>query len=53
MSPFLDNIARNFGEQASAWLQIQSAGHRAERKQQIVEALMNDRAKRDAWDTLF
>ena len=53
MSPFLDNIARNFGEHAPAWQQIQSAGHRAERKQQIVEALMNDRAKRDAWDTLF
>ena len=50
---FLDNIDRNFGEHAVAWHQIQSAGHRAERKQQIVEALMNYRAERDAWDSLF
>ena len=50
---FLDNIARNFGEHAPAWQQIQSAEHRAERKTQIVEALMNYRAERDAWDRLF
>jgi hypothetical protein len=50
---FIDNIDRNFGEHATAWRQIQSAGHRAERKRQIVEALMNYRAERDAWDSLF
>jgi hypothetical protein len=50
---FIDNIDRNFGEQALAWRQIQSAEHRAERKRQIVEALMNYRAERDAWDGLF
>ena len=50
---FIDNIDRNFGEQALAWRQIQSAEHRAERKRQIVEALMNYRAERDAWDSLF
>ncbi|MDO8890731.1 MAG: hypothetical protein Q7V00_02670 [Sulfurimicrobium sp.] len=50
---FIDNIDRNFGERALAWHQIQSAGHRAERKRQIVEALMNYRAERDAWDSLF
>lgn len=50
---FIDNIERNFGEQALAWRQIQSADHRAERKRQIVEALMNYRAERDAWDSLF
>ncbi|MEW6590897.1 MAG: hypothetical protein AB1418_07655 [Pseudomonadota bacterium] len=50
---FLANIERNFGEHAPAWQQIQSAGHRAERKTQIVEALMNYRAERDAWDRLF
>jgi hypothetical protein len=50
---FIDNIDRNFGEHALAWRQIQSAGHRAERKRQIVEALMNYRAERDAWDSLF
>ncbi|MDP2264948.1 MAG: hypothetical protein Q8J70_00225 [Thiobacillus sp.] len=50
---FIDNIDRNFGEHATAWSQIQSAEHRAQRKQQIVEALMNYRAERDAWDSLF
>ncbi len=50
---FIDNIDRNFGEHAAAWGQIQSAEHRAQRKQQIIEALMNYRAERDAWDSLF
>jgi len=50
---FIDNIDRNFGEHALAWRQIQSAEHRAERKRQIVEALMNYRVERDAWDSLF
>jgi len=50
---FIDNIARNFGEHAPAWGKIQSAEHRARRKRQIVEALMNYRAERDAWDRLL
>jgi hypothetical protein len=50
---FIDNIDRNFGEHALAWGQIQSAEHRARRKRQIVEALMNYRAERAAWDSLF
>ena len=50
---FLANIERNFGEHAVAWRQVQSAAHRAQRKQQIVEALMNYRAERDAWDSLL
>lgn len=50
---FIDNIERNFGEHSPAWGQIQSAEHRANRKRQIVEALMNYRAERDAWDSLF
>lgn len=50
---FIDNIARNFGEHAPAWGQIQSAEHRARRKGQIVEALLNYRVERDAWDSLF
>ncbi|MFN3544866.1 MAG: hypothetical protein ACK4UX_08455 [Thiobacillus sp.] len=50
---FLDNIDRNFGEHALAWQLIQSAEHRAARKAQIVEALLNYRAERDAWDKLF
>jgi hypothetical protein len=50
---FLDNIHRNFSEQSAAWLAIQSAEHRAERKQQILNALLNYRTERDAWDRLF
>ncbi len=50
---FIDNIDRNFGEHAAAWKQIQSAAHRMQRKQQIIEALMDYRAERDAWDSLF
>ncbi|MBI3432967.1 MAG: hypothetical protein HY018_12245 [Hydrogenophilales bacterium] len=50
---FIDNIDRNFGAHALAWRQIQSVEHRGARRQQIVEALMNYRAERDAWDSLF
>ena len=50
---FIGNIERNFGKQALAWRQIESAEHRAQRKQQISEALMNYRAERDVWDSLF
>lgn len=50
---FIDNIERNFGEHAPAWQQIQSTEHRARRKQQIAEALLNYRAERSAWDNLF
>jgi len=50
---FINNIDRNFGERAPAWQQIQSAEHRARRKQQIVEALLNYRSERNTWDSLF
>lgn len=50
---FIDNIDRNFGAHAPAWRQIQSFDHRAGRRRQIVEALMDYRAERDAWDSLF
>jgi hypothetical protein len=50
---FIDNIDRNFGEHSVAWKEIQSTGHRAQRKGQIIEALLNYRAERDAWDSLF
>ena len=50
---FIDNIDRNFGAHAQAWRQIQSLEHRAARRRQIVEALMNYRAEREAWDSLF
>lgn len=50
---FIDNIDRNFGEHALAWQEIQSSEHRAQRKRQIVDALLNYRAERDVWDSLF
>ena len=50
---FAGNIEYNFGDQSLAYRQIQSVEHRAQRKQQIVEALLNYRAERDAWDRLF
>lgn len=50
---FIHNIEHNFGDQSFAYCQIQSDEHRAQRKKQIVEALMNYRAERDAWDRLF
>jgi len=50
---FIDNIDRNFGEHALAWRQIQSTEHRAQRKQQIIDALLDYRAERDVWDSLF
>ena len=50
---FIANVERNFGDDSPAWRQIQSARHRAERKAQIAEALVNYRAERAAWDALF
>jgi hypothetical protein len=50
---FLDNIALNFGDEAKAWQQIQSASHREGRKQQIMDALLHYRQEREAWDQLF
>lgn len=50
---FIHNIDRNFGESALAWCQIRSTEHRAQRKQQIIEALIHYRAERDVWDRLF
>jgi hypothetical protein len=53
ISAFIESIQHNFGEQSRAWRQIQSAEHRAERKQQIVAALLDYRDERDAWERLF
>ena len=53
MQTFIDNIQFNFGEQSPAWQQIRSAEHRSIRRQQLIDALMNYRAERDAWDRLF
>ncbi len=53
VSSFIANIRRNFGARSPAWQLIRSAAHRAGRKQQILQALMNYREERDAWDSLF
>ncbi|MEJ2455846.1 MAG: hypothetical protein P8103_17050 [Candidatus Thiodiazotropha sp.] len=50
---FVENIQHNFGERSPAWRQIQSAAHREQRKRQIIDALTDYRAVRDAWDRLF
>jgi hypothetical protein len=50
---FIANVERNFGDDSPAWEQIQSASHRAVRKAQIIEALVNYRTERSAWDQLF
>jgi len=50
---FINNVQNNFSEQSLSWQQIQSASHRAERKQQIINALINYRTERNAWDELF
>ncbi|MBO0614948.1 hypothetical protein [Thiothrix fructosivorans] len=53
ITQFLRNIERNFGEEATAWQQIQSAAHRERRKQQIIVALTHYRGEREVWDQLF
>ncbi|MBT7047533.1 MAG: hypothetical protein HN977_19285, partial [Gammaproteobacteria bacterium] len=50
---FISNIELNFGEQSVGYLQIVSESHREQRKLQIVQALLNYRKERDAWDLLF
>lgn len=50
---FIDNINHNFGDKSHAWRQIQSGEHRAARKQQLIDALLNYRTERNAWDSLF
>jgi hypothetical protein len=47
---FLGNIRRNFSDQSLAWQQIQSAEHRAKRKQQMLAALLSYQAERAVWD---
>jgi hypothetical protein len=53
IAQFLRNIERNFGDEATAWQQIQSASHRHARKQQIMDALMSYPSERAVWDQLF
>ena len=52
LAQFLRNMEANFGDAAPAWRQIQSAAHREQRRQQIVDALIHYRAERAAWDRL-
>jgi hypothetical protein len=50
---FIANMAANFGDQASGYRQIQSAAHRAQRRQQIVNALLSYREDRTRWESLL
>lgn len=51
---FINNIDLNFGKQSKAYhQQILSASHRQQRKQQIINALLDYRRQRDSWDQLF
>ena len=50
---FLANLDHNFGDGAEGWLAIQSPDHRARRRAEIIDALVNYRPERDAWDSLF
>ncbi len=50
---FISNIELNFGEQSVGYCQIISKSHREQRKIQIINALLNYRKERNAWDLLF
>ncbi len=53
LAAFLRNMRSNFGDASPAWQQIQNPSHRDARKRQIVDALVNYRAERAAWDALI
>ena len=50
---FIHNMLSNFSPESTAYGQINSEAHRAQRKAQMTEALMAYRRERDAWDQLF
>ena len=50
---FIDNIDANFGARSPAWRLIRSPEHRAGRKREMRAALLDYRAERNAWDSLF
>jgi len=50
---FVHNIDINFGENSTAYQQIQDQQHRSQRRKQISRALLAYRQSRDAWDELF
>ncbi len=52
IAQFLGNMERNFGDEAPAWRQIESASHRQVRKGQILDALVHYPGERSAWDLL-
>ncbi len=49
---FLRDMQANFGAAAPAWRQICDETHRAQRRAQIVDALVRYRAERAVWDRL-
>lgn len=53
LQQFINNIQHNFGARSKAYQQIQSSQHRQKRVAQMLEALLNYRRDRDAWDTML
>lgn len=53
LQQFCRNLRYNFGTTSKAYRLIQSAQHRDQRRHQILQALMQYPAARDAWDSLL
>jgi hypothetical protein len=52
-SQFIANMEANFGDEAPGYQQIQSAAHRAQRRQQIVSAILSYRDDRKLWESVL
>ncbi len=53
LDQFCRNVRHNFGEDSRAYRLIQSPSHRDQRREQILQALLQYPQARDAWDSLF
>ncbi len=53
LDQFCRNVRHNFGEDSRAYRLIQSPSHRDQRREQILQALIQYPQARDAWDSLF
>lgn len=50
---FLSNMESNFGEDAAGYRQIHSSEHRAQRRGQIIDAILHYRRDRELWQELL
>ena len=53
LKQFIKNCQHNFGKESQAYELIQTKAHREQRKQKIMEVLLNYQQDREAWDGLF